>query len=164
MLHLKIKYLLPFVIIFFLTIFLSVPNNFLYFGTYTPEYILAILFYYLVFKSKSLPLSLLVLLGLIYDLTMKYPLGSNIAIFLCLKYFLNLQYKFLIHRNFYTIWLFFILDLILVTMVKLALLSIIYNLSNIDTYLGTAIKTYFTILLYPSIHFILARLNNLFDK
>lgn len=153
----QIKFLkfLPFFIIFFLIIFLSIPHNILKFGIYTPEYIIIFIFYLCLFNNKFLPIYLLAILGLEYDLVMKYPIGVNLLTFLSIKYFLNLQRKFLIHKNFYIIWLFFIIDLVIIMIIKLLLLKISYSLPLKEIYLGLLIKIYFTILVYPIIHLFL---------
>jgi rod shape-determining protein MreD len=146
---------LPFIIIFFLIVFLSIPHNFLNFGVYTPEYIIILIFYFLLFDPKTLPYYLLIILGLEYDLIMKYPLGLNILLFLVINYSLNLQRKYLTSKNFLTIWLFFALNFIVIMILKILFLEISYDLSIIGNYHSFIFKTYFTILLYPIIQYLL---------
>ncbi len=160
--YLKLKKILPvFFILSFIAV-LSIPNNLFYFGSYTPEYILCITFYYLLLQPNNIPLPTIIFLGAIYDIVMKYPTGIHILLFLLLRQIVGMHRKFLIHKNFKVIWLFFGLDLIFLVIIKMIMLSYLYNLSIKHIYFSNIMRIYFTILIYPSIHLILDKISKIY--
>jgi len=148
------KLYIPPILILALMVILSIPHTFLSFGIYTPEYIISIIFYLLLFSPRSLPFLILILLGLVYDLVMHYPLGLNVILFLYVSYTINLQRKFLLNKNFYTVWMFFVMNIIVILLLKLSLLKFSYSLPIKHNYGIMIYRIYFTSLLYPLIHYI----------
>jgi len=82
----------------------ALPLHVPYISTATPLLPLMAVFHFGLFRAQYLPNWLALLFGLLIDVVSGGPLGVNALAFLCVRYFVDANQRFLIDKPFLFIW------------------------------------------------------------
>jgi rod shape-determining protein MreD len=149
------KIILPFFLCAFAILLSAAPKPFSWLPT-APHILLSILFFCSIYAPKLLPITSLFILGLITDIVLNAPLGLHASLLIIMQIMLKYSLPILVRQSFVVLWgLFAIVALIYFGAMHL-LLSWQYHSNN--PVMGTLKWLGSTVLCYPLIHSILARL------
>ena len=161
--HRKIIYIIPYIFIFFFLTFEASYNSLLYFGSVTPIYEYAVVFYWCLFLPRSLPFWLIFLIGIVRDAILLSPIGISSIAFILLKWLVEKQHSKLSEKAFSIIWITYIIDITVVMLVKFVVLNIGFNYSyNFMNIVELFIKKWsITCILYPLMHLVFFMCRNI---
>ena len=123
---------------------LLIPNSILHIS---PDFSFPFIFFWTIFKPELLPLSILLVVGIVSDSIQGLPLGFHSVLFLCSSMILLSQRRFLYHQSFPLVWAVFGLSLIfykiLEQLILRSFMEFPFSLSNLT------LSMLFTVSLYP---------------
>ena len=145
------KLAIPFLLLLLVSFVLTVPHNFLSFGSFTPFYSLIIIYYWFLFFPKTLPVLAIFILGIFQDVMFGFHLGfSSLSL---VMYWLIVGYykRFLLNKPFNVIWIGFVLCSLYIVLLQSFILCqfLSYSFSEV---LSLFFRWYFSCLLYPIMH------------
>lgn len=153
---LKIKSIIPLIILLFFSIAITLPHNPLSFGIYTPLYSFAIIYYWSLFHPSTIPSWSLFLVGFIQDSIFGTALGYNALLLVFLQITVNLYKRFIRKQSFLIIWLGYSVCSLYTILIQIILLYWInHSWPSILLIVG---QWYITCLLYPVLHLIFNRI------
>ena len=94
----------PSAVLLLLILLNALPLHVPYVSTATPLLPLMAVFHFALFRSAYLPNWLALLFGLLVDIVSGGPLGVHAMVFLCVRYFVEANQRFLIDKPFLFIW------------------------------------------------------------
>nr|MCH9753612.1 rod shape-determining protein MreD [Alphaproteobacteria bacterium] len=139
-----------------LVIFQGSYNSLLYFGKYTPFYELIIIFYWAMFLPRSVPLIILVLMGLFRDFLLLHYIGVSVISFVALKIIVSKQSVLVKDRSFSAIFMLFGIAIFIVCIFKIFILLFLYETSFMAFIQLFAFRIMTTLMLYIPAHFVFA--------
>ncbi len=153
------KLFIPFLLLLLFSFILTVPHNFLSFGSFTPFYSLITIYYWFLFFPKTLPVISIFILGMLQDIMFGFPLGFN-ALSLVMFWLIVAYYKrFLFNKPFNVIWIGFVLCSLYIVLLQSIILCkfLSYSFSQV---LPLFSQWYFSCLLYPIMHHVFDMIAN----
>lgn len=143
-----------------LFLFALVMLNYLPFDGFFPAYIkpnlvIPCIFFFAIFPQTKPSFTFLILLGLFEDLLSNSIVGLTPLIYVITQMIASSNRKALAFQKFPIVWLTMAVVFLLASVVKIYFYKVYYNIGGI--YTQALISVYFSLLLYPIIHFILAK-------
>ena len=149
----KIVHIIPIFLIIVLVIFEGSYNSLLYFGKYTPFYELVIIFYWAMFLPRSVPIVILILVGLFRDLLLANPIGISAIFFVLLKIIVDKQKVLVKDRSFPTVFMLFAISVFMICIFNILILLFLSETPIMFLVKLFSFRTLSTLGLYIPAHF-----------
>ena len=118
-----------------------------------PAFFLMGLFYWAIYRPALLSVLWVLLLGIVYDVLMGFPIGLHSLLFLLIQYVIKTQRLFFMGQSFITIWFGFVLALALLLFSEWVIFSLLQGVMvNIKE---TAWSLLLSVFLFPFISMLL---------
>jgi rod shape-determining protein MreD len=149
----KIVHIIPVFLIVVLVIFEGSYNSLLYFGKYTPFYELLIIFYWAIFLPRSVPVIMLILVGVFRDFLLINPIGISSISFVFLKFLVNQQEVLVKDRSFPTVFMLFVISILIICILNILILMFLSDTPIIFLMKLFSFRISATLGLYIPMHF-----------
>lgn len=123
----KFVHIIPIFLILVVIIFEGSYNSILFFGKYTPFYELSIIFYWSLFLPRSVPIIILILVGLFRDFLLLTPMGISSISFVFLVFLVKKQKNLIKDRSFLAVFILFIVSIITVCVLNIFILTLLFD-------------------------------------
>ena len=139
-----------------------IPYSISEYYSYLPEILLSFTFYFYTYQKEPKSYLYIFIIALIYDAHYNHIIGFTALSYFLTLYLFNLQKKIFWYKNFYQIWVGFIIFIlefkIINNIIYFFVNNITPNFSNLITNL------FLTIITYPILHIIYFYLSNILNK
>lgn len=129
---------------------------------YLPEILLSFIFYFYTYQKEPKSYLYIFIIAMIYDANQNNIIGFTAVSYLLTLYLFNLQKKIFWYKNFYQIWIGFVIFTLEFNIINNIIYFLINNITPNITNL--VINNIITIITYPLLHIIYFYLSNLFNK
>jgi len=120
-----------------------------------PNILIPCIFFFSIFPQTKPSLTFLIFLGLFEDLLSNSIVGLTPLVYVLTQLIASSNQKALAEQKFFIVWLALIVVLILSSVIKMYFFKTYYQIGGV--YYQASISVYFSILIYPSIHYILSK-------
>lgn len=117
-----VVHIIPFFFLLLLILFESSYNSLLYFHQYTPLYEFIVIFFWCSFVPRSMPIVLLILVGLFRDFLLMTPMWISAGSFVLLKLMIAKQEVLVKDRSYFIIMMLFLIDLVIISILQILLI------------------------------------------
>lgn len=118
-----------------------------------PAFFLMGIFYWAIYRPTLLSVLWVLLLGVVYDVLMGFPIGLHSLLFISIQYIIKTQRLFFMGQSFITIWFGFVLALGLLLFSEWIIFSLLQGVMiNIKE---TALSLLLSVLLFPFVSMLL---------
>ena len=156
---------LPFATLLFALVFGLVPLVSTNWAIAVPDFLTAVLFFWCVYRPKSVPILLVFGLGGLGDMLHGSPIGSQTLAYMFLVLVTKTQAQYLRSLGFLVNWGFFALVMVCVACVKLGATMLgtvqAFDYPVLPAFLRSLQLILTTIIFYPAFHLVLGALNRL---